>query len=396
MFETVVFAFWATPFIYSTMTAAGRLAYMVKKKKLGRRKRVSKVIFQIPTIGNVETCNKIIQIVRSYSLPVPLETWVLIDQKHYRLDMKFDCDVLVVVPESFETSCTFKSRSLEYARQVRLKMYSRGELDDDYIVVQSDDDSVPSKEFMLEAIEVDADIMIGTITPRPLGHLVPDYERPVACGMTCLFFTNIGHPVWGHGEGMVVSSRADRMISYEPPRSKLISSEDMFYLHKTAHGLAEDQYILHNAKRSFKLFASKHRIYISPPLTAREMVTQRRRWLWGHINLIKNRMLPASSLVTIAIAESVGLLVYSGATASAILVPLGLISLPFHLAVLSYISLALWFGFRGYCVGRVMGLKHGIRSAVLSFVTVTLNFAYHVIGLIKGDPKRFDVIRKVV
>lgn len=37
-----------------------------------------------------------------------------------------------------------------------------------------------------------------------------------------------------------------------------------------------------------------------------------------------------------------------------------------------------------------------MRGALLSFVTVTLNFAYHVVGLIKGDPRRFEVIRKYV
>ncbi|MEM2233738.1 MAG: glycosyltransferase family 2 protein [Nitrososphaerota archaeon] len=395
--SSIIELVWYTPFAYTAFTVAGQLAYRIRKRRLGKRRRVSKIIFQIPTIGNVEECNRILRTVRSYNLPVPLETWILIDEGNYRPEMRFECDRLVIVPSDFRSKCLYKSRSLEYARRLRVEMWKRGELDDDYIVVQCDDDSTPSREFLMEVITVDADMVIGTITPRPTGHLVADYERPVACNMTCLLFTNIGHPVWGHGEGMSVSARADREISYEPHDAPLISSEDLFYLHKIAHALAEDMYVIQKAaKNHYRIFASKERVYITPPLSVSDAVKQRRRWLWGHIRLIRNRMLPASSLVTIAIAESIGLLVYATATAGAVLVPLGVIQLPSHSLILSYISLALWHGFRGFCVGRVMGLMQGLRAAVLSFVTVTLNFAYHIIGLVKGDPRRFEVIKKYV
>jgi hypothetical protein len=386
--------FWYTPIAYTALTALGRLAYRWRKRRLGRRGPVSKIVFQIPTIGNVEETNTIIETVKSYNLPVPVEAWVVIDEQNYRPEMKFNCDRLVIVPKDFRTSCMFKSRSLEYARRLRT---SEGH--GDYIVIQCDDDSTPSKEFMLEALEVDADIAIGTITPRPIGHLVADYERPVACTMTCLSATNLGLPMWGHGEGMVISARADRLVSYEPPEGRpLISSEDLFYLHRAAYNsLAEDQYYVHEAKkRRLKVFASDKRVYITPPLSVRDAIRQRRRWLWGHIRLIRNRMLPLRSLALVAFAEFSGLSVYAIATTLGILVPLGLVSLSWHEQLLAYLSLALWFGFRGYGIGRVMGWRHALRGALLSFVTVTLNFAYHMIGLIKGDPRRFEVIRKYV
>lgn len=392
----IVELMWYTPFVFASFTAAGQILYRVRKRMLGRRKRVSKIIFQIPTVGNVEECNKILSTIKSYELPVPVETWILIDEKNYKPEMKFNCDRLVIVPATFQTSCQFKSRSLEYARRLRVTMSQVGELDEEYIVVQSDDDSTPSREFMMDALTVDADIIIGTITPRPIGHLVADYERPVACNMTCLFFTNLGHPVWGHGEGMSISAKADREISYEPPNATLISSEDLFYLHKSAHALAEDMYVIQNGRKGYKIFASKERVFITPPLSMRDAIKQRRRWLWGHIRLIRNKMLPLSSLLTVAIAELGGLTVYAIATAGAILAPLGFIKLPWHLILLSYASLVLWHLFRGYCVGVVMGVRHGLRAAVLSFVTVTLNFVYHVAGLIKGDPKKFEVIKKYV
>jgi hypothetical protein len=406
--------FWYTPIAYAALTAAGQVAYRRNKKKLGRRSPVQRIIYQIPTIGNVEECNRILRAIRKYKWPAPLETWIIIDEEHYRPDMRFECDRLVVVPRDFVTACKFKSRSLEYARRLRLKLVEEGKLEENYLVIQSDDDSLPSEEFVREALEVDADVVIGTITPRPIGHLFPDYERPVACNMTCLFATNVGRPVWGHGEGMCFSARADRLISYEPeePGKYLISSEDLYVLHKASDFVTEDVYFLYKArhmtlaedqehiqkanKKGLKIFASKERVYITPPLTARDAIRQRRRWLWGHIRLIRQGLLPKGNLAVIAFAEASGLVTYAAATTLGVLAPLGLVHVPPNFAALGWVTLGLWFGFRGFCVGRVMGLKHGLRAALLSFPTVTANFLYHVIGLIKGDPKRFEVIRKYV
>ena len=407
--------FWYTPIVYTAFTAAGQVAYRRNKKKLGRRPPVSRVIYQIPTIGNIEECNRILRRIREYEWPCPLETWIIIDEKNYRPDMRFECDRLVIVPNDFNTSCMFKSRSLEYARRLRLKLVEEGELEPKYVVMQSDDDSLPSEEFVREALEVDADVVIGTITPRPIGHLFPDYERPVACNMTCLFATNIQRPVWGHGEGMCFSARADRLVSYEPDKqgARLINSEDLYALHKSRDviltediyfiyrarraSLADDQEFIQKAKKKgLKIFASKERVYITPPLTARDMVRQRRRWLWGHIRLIRQGLLPKTNLAVIAFAEASGLATYAIATTLGVLAPLGLIHVPPPFAALGWVTLGLWFGFRGFCVGSVMGLKHGIRATLLSFPTVTANFLYHVIGLLKGDPKRFEVIRKYV
>jgi hypothetical protein len=386
--------FWLSPIAYVGMTLAGQVACRLRRASLGRRKKLEKVIFQIPTIGNVEECNTIIEKVRGYGLPAPLEAWVIIDAKHYRPDMRFNCDRLVVVPEDFGTACLFKSRSLEYARRLRLSEGYK-----DYIVIQCDDDSTPSKGFIMEAIEFGADVMIGTIAPRPLGHLLPDYERPVACGMTCLLFTNIGVPIWGHGEGMVISERAERLVSYEPRSGQyLISSEDLFYLHRASCvAYAEDQYYVQRArKEGLKIYASPERVFITPPLSMKDALRQRRRWLWGHLRLIRGMMLSWRSLIMVGLAEFLGLAVYVGATALAVLAPLGVISLRPHELFLSYSSLGLWFAFRGFNIGRVMGLWHGLRGAALSFLTVTLNFAYHFAGLLMGDPKRFEVIKKYV
>jgi hypothetical protein len=41
-----------------------------------------------------------------------------------------------------------------------------------------------------------------------------------------------------------------------------------------------------------------------------------------------------------------------------------------------------------------MGWKHALAGVLASYVTVTLNFILQVVGFVKGDPKKFEVIRK--
>jgi hypothetical protein len=41
-----------------------------------------------------------------------------------------------------------------------------------------------------------------------------------------------------------------------------------------------------------------------------------------------------------------------------------------------------------------MGWKHAIAGTAASYITVTMNFIINLIGLAKGDPKKFEVIRK--
>ena len=84
-----LFLFWFTPIVYTSMTVGGQVAYRWNKKRLGNRGRIGRVIYQIPTIGNAEECNRILRTVKRYSWPAPLETWILIDEDHYRPGMRF-------------------------------------------------------------------------------------------------------------------------------------------------------------------------------------------------------------------------------------------------------------------------------------------------------------------
>ena len=382
---------WLSPFFYITLLLLGKAYNMKKRKRLRKgavRENLEKIIFQIPTIGNVNMVNKTFQTVKGYGLPVEVETWVIIEEWDTHKD-EYVADKVVVVPASFECDDLYKSRALEYARRLRQKMVADGALSLNYMLFQGDDDAVPSKEFMEEGLAVDADIMIGTIAPKVKGVLTTliDYERCVACGMFCNFFTNIEEPIWAHGEGTCMVSKVDQSISYDlgdySPNSKikLISSEDLFYFQKAS-------------LNGFSTFNSEKKVYIIPPLTFNDAVVQRRRWMWGQLRILRHKLLPLKNRLRIAVFGYSGLWLYALSTLGVPLKYLGIINIPDVVLPFTYVTLFLWFFIRGYTIGKIMGWKHAIGGILASYVTVTLNFALQVIGFIKGDPKKFEVIRK--
>jgi hypothetical protein len=332
--------------------------------------------------------NKIFETVRNYALPVKLETWVIIEESDKHKD-EYVADKVVVVPSSFECEDLYKSRALEYARRLRQKMVADGSLNLSYMLFQGDDDALPSKEFIEEGLTVDADIMIGTIAPKAesLWTAIIDYERCVACGMFCNFFTNIEEPIWAHGEGTCMNSRVDQSVSYDlsdispGAKVKLISSEDLFYFHKAS-------------LKGFTTFNSEKRIFIMPPLTFNDAVIQRKRWLWGQIRILRFKLLPLRNRLRLGLFGFSGLWLYTLSTLGVPLRYLGLVTIPEVLLPFTWATLFIWFGIRAYTIGKIMGWKHAIVGVLASYVTVTLNFILQVVGLVQGDPKKFEVIRK--
>ena len=351
-------------------------------------KKIDKIIFQIPTIGNVRSVNKAFETVSHYDLPHPIETWVVIEEKDTHKD-QYVCDKVVVVPKNFVCEDLYKARALEFARRLRVKMVADGELSSDYILLQGDDDALPTLGFVLEGLTVNADISIGTITPKVGGvwSTIIDYERCVACGIFCNFFTNLGQPLWAHGEGTVISSKVDQNVSYDissfvkNPKEKLISSEDAFYFHK-ASALGYD------------IYNSEERVLILPPLSMEDAVKQRRRWFWGQWTLLSQKMLPLGNRLRLGLLGFSGLWLYFIGMLGLPLTYLGIIKVPSVFIPLMIITLIMWLGMRAYIIGTAMGWEQGIIGALVSYVTVTLNTFVHLIGILKGDPHNFEVIRK--
>lgn len=379
---------WLTAYYYAGLIVTGKIAHFLNLRKLGRRERVDKIIFQLPTIGNVKTTNKIFETLRGYDISVDYECWVVIEEwdKHKG---EYNADRTIVVPKSFECEDLYKARALECARQVRQKLISRKQLENNYIVIQLDDDSVISKEYINDCLTMNADVMIATIVPKPnkFWLMVLDYARPIACGTFCKTFNNIKIPIWGHGEGLCINSQVDKNISYDitdmNPESnyKIISSEDQFYLHKAVIN-------------GYTSYSSAKPVYIDSPLTFRDAIRQRRRWSWGHINTIRHRLLPRFSLMRILYGEASGKIIYPLATLAIPLHFFGLISMPKVMYPFLWFSLVLWLGSRGYLLAKTMGWKHGILGLFMSFFTVTLGFIVGMIGIFQGDPKKFEVIEK--
>ena len=81
----------------------GKISNRRRKFKLLKEavdKKIDRVIFQIPTVGNVQSVNKIFETVKGYSLPMPVETWVVIEDWDTHKD-EYVCDRVVMVPKRF-------------------------------------------------------------------------------------------------------------------------------------------------------------------------------------------------------------------------------------------------------------------------------------------------------
>ncbi|MEM3824256.1 MAG: glycosyltransferase family 2 protein [Candidatus Bathyarchaeia archaeon] len=346
---------------------------------------------QIPTVGNYKTVNKIFREMRRYSLPAPLKCWVIIEEGD---DPKsYDADEVVVVPKGFKCFAHAKARALEYARRYRLEKVRSGQLSPNYLVVQTDDDSVVSYDLIMEAFNLDVDVVIGTVKPRYTNKfgLILDYERPYTCMHTCMFFTNLQHPIFGHGESTIYTHKVESEISYEftPLNGKALNdvpvmgNEDMYFLHKAEIA-------------GFRIFKSDKTSEISPPLTFSDAVKQRRRWLWGNFNIVYiKRMLPFSHAIRFIFIHFF-LFLYPIAKIGLLLELFNFIRLSFAEQILTSVAFVAWYAVRLYSVRQVMGWIHGIVATFVTNITTFLNFVVCAIGIIKGDPKHFDVIKKVV
>src|SRR5271157_2941398 len=96
---------WFSPFLYICVLGIGKIANKTRKSALLKQtglvhKKVDNIIFQIPTVGNVKSVNKIFETVKNYALPMPLETWVIIEDWDTH-KAEYVCDKVIVVPKDF-------------------------------------------------------------------------------------------------------------------------------------------------------------------------------------------------------------------------------------------------------------------------------------------------------
>ncbi|MBN1682494.1 hypothetical protein JW865_02955 [Candidatus Bathyarchaeota archaeon] len=390
MIKILVLLSWSLPILYVIMAFFGYVNGKHICSKNNGPPDSDLLIIQIPTIGNYRTVNKIFYQIRNYNLPLPLKCWVIIEEgdeiKNYK------ADTVIVVPKNFKCLAHAKARALEYARRRRLDLIDNFELTNNYIIVQSDDDSIPSRELLIEAIYTNVDVIIGTVRPKFLGlfGLLMDYERPFVDIRTTSFFTNNKIPIWGHGESTIYRGRVEQKINYEfmPLNGKIIKEVPVMG--------NEDMYFLHKAElNGFSLYHTLKTVSICSPVNLSDAIKQRRRWLWGNFNIVYiKRLLPFNHVIRFLLCHVCAFILYPISLTSPLLIWLNIIQLSSLESLMGIIGFISWYLLRFVSLVYIMGFKHGIFGTITSKLTSALNFFVMIIGIFQGDPKKFEVIKK--
>ena len=381
--STLILIAWFTPVLCAALILAGALhARHTSKRILIPPPRL--LIIQITTVGNEATVNEIIRRIRGYQLDIPYSIWVVTEpwaEANYR-----GSDELIVVPEDFKCQASYKARALEYSRRLRAE---RG-LNDYFVkVLFVDDDGVPTKSYIEKVFIADFDVCEGIPTPRIgygrfLSHM--DDLRTINCLYMCTVFQGFGHPIHVHGEGLCVRGNAEALVTWD---YQMFASEDLVFGHMA---------VLKTMTWGFVW----DYVEITSPFTWRDFLTQRRRWLWGNIHAIRH-VLPLRSSILLIGLYVYGFFTYVASTIGIVLGLTGALHLPPSIIPWLLVSMAIWlsmFALSGV-INSGGGAPRGIRrvrdvfvAVLLAFVTSAVAVGVQVVALIKGNPRRFDVIQK--
>ncbi len=363
---------WLMPFLYVGLAVAG---WALARRP--HRISPSLMIIQITTIGNHAVVNELLATLRSYKLAIPYTLWVVTEPGQER--GYIGADEVIVVPASFHCSATHKARALEYSRKLR---GSRGLVSDDVKVLFLDDDSVPARSYVEKAYQADFDICEGIVTPRSnygslLSHV--DDLRTLNCITVCAFFQLIGFPIWVHGEGMCVRTSAEAKVTWD---HAIFASEDLVFGHLAA-------------ARGLRWGFIRDCIFITSPWSLKDMLRQRRRWLWGNIVAVRS-VLPWPSKLAVTTAHLTGYVVY----------PLSIIGVGFDLAgdlrygfavrILAASSLIVWlavFALIGWMNSGGRPVQ-ALLAAVLLWISSGVTLLLALGSFLMGNPHRFEVIAK--
>ena len=391
---SVVYVAWMLPTAELALLFAGQLHSRYRFAQANGR--FSELIIQITTTGaEPDRVNEIIGQVRGYELTMEYQVWVVTEPEwpaSYPL-----ADQVLVVPVAFTARSRNKARALEYSR------LARGLLDldrDDVKVLFLDDDVSLTEGYIERAFAADYDLCQGVITPRtgyaarPFAHFAVSHAddfRTHACLVYCSFFQGIlGRPLHVHGEGLAVTGRAERLITWDIP---LVTAEDLAFGQRARkHGLRWGW---------FHEYAE-----VTSPWSVRDFLIQRNRWLWGDVHAITHRsVLPAGSALLVSAKYLVGVAGLACSLAGLYLRATGRV--PATSAVLTYAKLSVlawaavffacgWIGASSVHAGRDddSRLLGGVLAVLMLPVSVFLTFAALVISLVQGDPRTFRTIRK--
>jgi len=260
----------------------------------------------------------------------------------------------------------------------------------DVKIIMLDDDSLPTAKYFVDVFDADYDICEGILTPRRgygrfLTHV--DDLRTLNCLTICSFWQAIGHPIWVHGEGLCLRGSAEAAITWNYP---VVASEDLT--------------IGQNAvERGMSWGFVWEYVQLTSPWTWKDFIKQRRRWIWGNIYALRNGLIPPLGAFMVALRWILGIVNEVLVTAAIILVPLKIWHPPNELLLVLWASLAVWLvTFAMACwigandEGASLGKRIGntIVGVLLAPITAFLTISVLLYNILKGDPKKFEVIQK--
>lgn len=342
------------------------------------------LVIQITTVGNQATVNEIIRRIRGYQLAIPFSIWVVTEPW---ADATYEgADELIVVPEGFRCQASYKARALEYSRRLRVEK----QLNDYFVkVLFVDDDGVPTKSYIEKVFLADFDVCEGIPAPRTgygrfLSHM--DDLRTINCIYMCSVFQGLGHPIHVHGEGLCVRGTAEAQVTWD---YQMFASEDLVFGHMA---------VVKNRSWGFIW----DYVEITSPFTWRDFITQRRRWLWGNIHAVRH-VLPLRSSLLLVCLYTYGILVFVASTIGIVLGLFGALHLRSGILPWLLVSTATWLSFFALSgwINSGGGASTGLRrvrdvlfAVLLAFVTSAVAIGVQVVALLKGNPRRFEVIQK--
>jgi Glycosyl transferase family group 2 len=339
--QWVLLAFFLIPSIEVAMMVLGAVwAHFLYAQAPGK---FQYLIIQVTTVGREpDLVQRTVDKIRSYNLPMPHEIWIAVEPGMY-VDYA-DVDQVIVVPASFRCRAIDKARALEYTRRLRSQWLAAAGRDPAGVkLLLVDDDTLPSRKYVLKAFNGNYDVCQGPTVPNRwygtggirhfiLSHL--DNIRTRNCLIYCSCTQGVTQkPLFVHGEGLCMTCRAESIVTWDKP---IVASDDLVFGTTAAHlGL------------SWGYFQGAA-IQLVSPWSFRENLKQRRRWTWGNLDAIGSRqIMPRAAAIFKGFKYGLGFASIICSTTGAVLLRLGYAKVPPQAHDVFWCSLILWFASYG-------------------------------------------------
>lgn len=338
----------------------------------------STFIIQITTDSkSSKTVNRMINLIKSYTFAFAYEIWVVIEERNRE---HFEgADRIVRVPKGFMTpnKSLYKTRALEYARQLRI---TEGTEVESTKILFLDDDNSPSRQYIEKAFHSPFDLSQGVLHSRRQNGkgsvliATIDYTRTAACIGYCSFFNGRHNPRLVHGEGLVIKANVEKAVGWDFGKT-----------------LGEDLIFGRKASKHFTFGFIPEALEITAPKSIHDFFIQRRRWFWGNMTAMRQiDMSERLFLLTNTITSALGVLSTG--------IILAILASGTHIPLISIVGLGLsttaWIS--QYIIGCALNtksVKAVVKTVLLMYPASVISAAISV-AIFFSKPKTFDIIQK--